>query len=235
MFTEVKTIEGDNPDSGVLEEAASLILGGKVLVCPTDTGYAFTANGLDTDAIQKIFALKKRPLHNPIHVALSGIEEVEKYAYVDEAAKVLAREFLPGGLTLVLYRKEIVPSLLTGGRDTIGIRIPDNQAILALARMAGCPLTATSANISGRPTPYTVKEIIEQLGDSISQVAVILDQGTISSGGVSTIVDLTVNPPLILRQGCIGESEIWAVLRSIEGFMEEGQPLRNEAFRKTPT
>ena len=218
MIDEVRVIKGDNPDIGVLEEAASLILKGEVLVCPTDTGYAFAANGLDVTAIQKVFALKKRPLDNPVHVAVSGIEEAEMYACVDEAARVLAREFLPGALTLVLHRKEIVPSLLIGGRDTIGIRVPDNQTILALARIVDRPLTATSANISGRPTPYTVQEIIDQLGDSISQVALILDQGTIPGGGVSTIVDLTVEPPQILRQGCISESEIWAILQSMEVF-----------------
>ena len=216
MIDEVRVIESDNPAIGVLEEAASLILKGEVLVCPTDTGYAFAANALDVAAIQKVFALKKRSLDNPIHIAVSGIEEAEKYAYVDEAARVLAREFLPGALTLVLSRKEIVPSLLTGGRDTIGIRVPDNRVILALAKMVDRPLTTTSANISGKATPYTVQEIIDQLGDSIPQVALILDQGTIPIGGVSTIVDLTVRPPEILRQGRISEPEIMAILRSTE-------------------
>ena len=216
MTAKVRVIEGDNPDIRVLEEAASLILKGEVLVCPTDTGYAFAANALDVAAIQKVFALKKRSLDNPIHIAVSGIEEAEKYAYVDEAARVLAREFLPGALTLVLPRKEVVPSSLTGGRDTIGIRVPDNRAILALAKMVDRPLTTTSANISGKATPYTVQEIIDQLGDSIPQVALILDQGTIPIGGVSTIVDLTVRPPEILRQGRISEPEISAILRSTE-------------------
>lgn len=218
MTAEVRVIDGDSPAIGVLEEAASLILKGEVLVCPTDTGYAFAANALDVAAIQKVFILKKRPLDNPIHVAVSGIEEAEKYAYVDEVTKVLACEFLPGALTLVLPRKEIVPPLLTGGRGTIGIRVPDNQAILALAHMVDRPLTATSANISGMATPYTVQEIIDQLGNSISQVALIIDQGLLPAGGTSTILDLTIKPPQILRKGRISESEISGILRSTEVF-----------------
>jgi len=212
----VRFVKGQNPDIKALDEAASLILKGEVLVCPTDTGYAFATNALDIVAIQKVFALKKRPLDNPIHMAVSRINDAENYAYVDEITKILAQEFLPGALTLVLPRREVVPSLLTGGRDTIGIRIPDNKTILALSGMTGRPLTTTSANISGRPTPYTIKEIMDQLGDSISQVALILDQGSIPSVGTSTVLDLTVKPPQILRQGLISESEIFKILRSME-------------------
>ena len=218
MTTAVRVIEGNSPETSVLEEAASLIINGEVLVCPTDTGYAFAANALDVSAIQKVFTLKKRPPDNPIHMAVSGIEEAEKYAYVDEAAGILAREFLPGALTLVLPRKEIVPALLTGGRNTVGIRVPDNRAILTLARMADCPLTTTSANISGMATPYTVQEIIDPLEDSLPQVALILDQGRIPSGGISTIVDLTIKPFKILRQGLVSEQEISRILRSTEIF-----------------
>jgi len=212
----VRFIEGQNHDITALDEAASLILKGEVLVCPTDTGYAFATNALDIVAVQKVFALKKRPLDNPIHMAVSGIDDAENYAYVDEITRILAQEFLPGALTLVLPRKEVVPSLLTGGRDTIGIRIPDNKTILALSSMTDRPLTTTSANISGRPTPYRIQETIDQLGDSISQVALFLDQGSIPSVGTSTILDLTVKPPQILRQGLISESDIFRILRSME-------------------
>ncbi len=209
-----RTINANNPDIKVLEEAASLILKGELLVCPTDTGYAFAANALDTIAIGKIFTLKKRSSDNPIHVAVSSMVEAEKYAYVNETARILAREFLPGALTLILPRREIVPPLLTGNRDTIGIRVPDNQAILTIAHIADCPLTATSANISGKGTPYAAEEVVEQLGDSIHGVALILDQGELTSREVSTIVDLSTTPPRILRQGRIGKQDILRVLYS---------------------
>lgn len=212
MIGEVRIIKGESPDTGILEEAALLILKGEVLVCPTDTGYAFAANALDEAAIGKVFALKKRPLDKPIHMAVSAIDQMGRYAYVDETAEALARRFLPGALTLVMPRRETVPPLLTGGRDTVGIRIPDNQTILTLIRMIDRPLTTTSANLSDQATPYMVEEIISQLGSSIQEVALILDQGQIPSPGISTIVDLSIEPPQILRQGLISEPEIWEAL-----------------------
>jgi L-threonylcarbamoyladenylate synthase len=214
MTAKVRIVESDNPDIKMLEEAAYLLLKGEVIVCPTDTGYAFAANALDEAAIEKVFALKKRPHHKPIHMAVSTIDEAGRYAYVNEVARVLAQRFLPGALTLVLLRRETVPSLLTGGRDTVGIRIPDNQTILTLVHMVDCPLTTTSANLSGQATPYRVQEIISQLGNSIHEVSLILDQGAIPPLGTSTIVDLSVEPPQILRQGLISEPEIWEVLGS---------------------
>jgi len=216
MTTAIRVLGADNPSTQTLKEAASLILKGEVLVCPTDTGYALAANALDITAIQKVFALKRRSFDNPIHVAVSVIDEAEKYAYVNAVARVLAREFLPGALTLVLPRREIVPSLLTGGRDTIGIRIPNNQIILRLAHMVERPLTATSANISGRATPYAIEEVLDQLGDSVQQIALILDQGALTPIGLSTIVDLSIKPPQILRQGRISEQEILRMLHSAQ-------------------
>lgn len=212
MIAEVGDSKYGNPDIKMLEEAAYLLLKGEVLVCPTDTGYAFAANALDETAIRKVFALKKRSSDKPIHMAVRNIDEAVKYAYVDEAARTLAQRFLPGALTMVMLRREVVPSLLTGGRGTVGIRIPDNRIMLSLIEMAGRPLTTTSANLSGQATPYRVEEIISQLGDSIYEVSLILDQGMIPSQGTSTIVDLSIDPPQVLRQGLIGEDEIWEAL-----------------------
>jgi len=128
----LEVIEPGNPDMAVLNHAAALIKKGEVLVCPTDTGYAFSANGASTKAVAKVFQLKGRSFSNPVHVAVAKIADAEKYAFVDEAARLLARRFLPGALTLVMKRKQTIPSLLVGGLDTIGIRIPDNKTILAL-------------------------------------------------------------------------------------------------------
>lgn len=216
MTIEVKISEDGNTDIEILERAVALLLQGEILVCPTDTGYAFTANALDEAAIKKVFALKKRQLDKPIHMAISTMERAERYAHVNEAARALARRFLPGALTLILPRREIVPSLLTGGRDTVGIRIPDNKTILTLIQMTDRPLTTTSANISGQESPQTVREIISQLGKSANQVALFLDQGKIPGLGTSTILDLSTDPPRILRTGLISESEIWEVTGSNE-------------------
>ena len=213
MTARIETIDAYNPDFRILEQAARLIARGEVLVCPTDTGYAFSANGLDPKAVARVFNLKGRSYSNPIHVAVSSIEEAGKYAHINEAARHLASRFLPGALTLVLPKKETIPAMLVAGRDTIGIRVPDNRAILSLAEMTALPLTTTSANISGQPAPYTTEEVVEQLGEAIDNIALILDQGLLATRELSTIVDLTVSPPQLIRQGRVSWLEIREVLK----------------------
>ncbi|MFH1169318.1 MAG: L-threonylcarbamoyladenylate synthase [Chloroflexota bacterium] len=208
-------IDALSPDPQVIKQAAGLIVQGRVLVCPTDTGYAFAASAVDTRAVARVFELKGRAYSNPIHVAVNSVEEARKYAQVNKAAEQLARHFLPGALTMVLPRKETIPPLLVSGRDTVGIRIPDNRAMLELAALTGRPITATSANISGQPTPYDVEEIRKQMGKAIRGVALILDQGTLPSRELSTIVDLTVSPPRLIRQGRVSWLEIRQVLQSL--------------------
>ncbi|MCK4862966.1 MAG: threonylcarbamoyl-AMP synthase [Dehalococcoidales bacterium] len=216
MAANVEKIDAASPDKGILEHAARLINKGEVVVCPTDTGYAFAANALDTRAIAKVFHLKGRSYSNPIHIAVSNIQEAEKYAHIDETARFLADRYLPGALTLVLTRKETVPSMLVAGLDTIGIRIPDNAVILRLAEMTGRPLTTTSANVSGRPGAYTVEEVEAQLGENIRDVPLILDQGPIKTRELSTIVDLTVSPPQLIRQGRVSWLELRDVLKRFQ-------------------
>ena len=215
MVVDIEVIDADNPSPRILNRAAHLIIKGKVIVCPTDTGYALAANALDTKAVLKVFSLKGRAYSNPIHIAVSSMEAAEKYARLNKTAEYLAHSFLPGALTLVLLKKEIIPSLLVAGLDTIGIRIPDNRTILDLATMTNLPITATSANLSGQPTPYSAKEVAEQMGGTIKNVALILDQGTLPVHGLSTIVDLTVSPPQLIRQGRVSWLEIWQVLQSL--------------------
>ncbi len=216
MKIRIEEIDAFNPDSGVLEEAARLIAKGEVVVCPTDTGYAFSANALNVKAVARVFDLKGRSYSNPVHVAVSSIEETGKYAHVNEAARHLAARFLPGALTLVLPRRQVIPAMLVAGQDTIGIRIPDNAVILRLAETTQLPLTATSANISGRPAPYSAGEVIEQMGEAIQNVALVLDQGMLKVHELSTIVDLTVSPPQLIRQGRVSWLEIREVLKRLQ-------------------
>jgi len=210
-------IDAANPDSRILGQAAKLIAKGEVLVCPTDTGYAFSANALDPPAVVKVFNLKGRSYSNPVHVAVSSIEEAEKYACFNEVARHLTGRFLPGALTLVLPKKEMIPDMLVAGHNTVGIRIPDNKVILELAAMTGRPLTATSANISGRPTPYSVREIVESMGEALENVALILDQGPLLGRELSTIVDLTANRPQLIRQGRVSWLEVRQALKLFYG------------------
>jgi L-threonylcarbamoyladenylate synthase len=209
MKTKFEKVDASNPDEKILEHAAKLITKGEVVVCPTDTGYAFAANALNTRAVAKVFHLKARPFANPIHIAVSSVDEGEKYAIFNDAARFLAAHYLPGALTIVLPKKETVPSILVGGLNSVGIRIPSNRVILRLAEIAGLPLTATSANVSGKPGTYSVEEVTAQLGENMQQVAMLLDQGPIKMREVSTIVDLSVTPPQLVRQGRIG----WVKIR----------------------
>ncbi|MFA5308621.1 MAG: L-threonylcarbamoyladenylate synthase [Dehalococcoidales bacterium] len=217
MKTRFETIDAASPDEAVLERAAALINKGEVLVCPTDTGYAFAANALDIRAITKVFHLKGRAYSNPIHIGVISMAAADQYAYVTAAAKHLAAHYLPGALTLVLKKREVVPSLLVAGLNTVGIRIPDNRVFLRLAAMTGHPLTTTSANISGKPGAYAVDEVKAQLGEDMAQVAMVLDQGPLKMREVSTIVDMTASPPELIRQGRISWLDIHGVLKMFQG------------------
>jgi L-threonylcarbamoyladenylate synthase len=216
MKTKFETIDAASPDEKILEHAASLIKRGEVVVCPTDTGYAFSANALDTRAVTKVFHLKGRAYSNPMHIAVTSMAEADKYAYITEAARYLARHYLPGALTMVLKKKETIPSLLVAGLDTVGIRIPNNKVILRLVEMVGYPLTTTSANISGKPGTYSVDEVRAQLGENMQQVAVVLDQGLLKMRELSTIIDMTTSPPELIRQGRISWLDIHGVLKMFQ-------------------
>ena len=215
MSIRIEKIDAANPAPELLESAARLIKKGEVVVCPTDTGYAFSANALDTRAVARVFGLKGRSFSNPIHIAVASIDEADKYAHVDEAARYLAARFLPGALTVVLPKRETIPGMLVAGLDTVGIRIPNNRVILGLVERAGCPLTTTSANISGRTTPYAAAEVVEQMEGVDKSVALILDQGPLAVRELSTIVDLSVSPPQLIRQGRISWLEIREILKRL--------------------
>ncbi len=216
MKTKIVPVDAFNPDEKILERAAKLILKGEVIVCPTDTGYAFSANALNTRAVAKVFSLKARPFSNPIYIAVNSIAEGEKYAHINEAARYLAVHYLPGAITLVLPKKDIIPAMLVAGLNAVGIRIPDNRIILRLAEITGLPLTATSANISGKPGTYSVEEVATQLGENLQQVAMVLDQGPLKIREVSTIVNLAVTPPQLIRQGRVSWLEIREILNSLQ-------------------
>jgi L-threonylcarbamoyladenylate synthase len=223
MKTKIEKIDAASPDDKVLEQAAKLIIKGEVVVCPTDTGYAFSANALDTRAVAKVFQLKGRAYSNPIHIAVNSVDEMEKYAYVNGATRYLAQHYLPGALTLVLPKKDTVPAVLVAGLDSVGIRIPDNLIVLRLAEITGKPLTATSANVSGKPGTFSVEEVVTQLGDNLQQVAMVLDQGPLKIRDVSTIVDLSTSPPQLVRQGRISWLDVHETLKMFEKSQEKHQ------------
>ena len=221
MKTKIEKVDAANPYVKVLDQAVRFVLKGEVIVCPTDTGYAFSADALNTRAVAKVFHLKGRSYSNPIHVAVNSIDEAEKYARFNDAARYLAARYLPGALTLVLPKKDIVPAMLVAGLDSVGIRVPNNHIILRLAEKTGKPLTVTSANISGKPGTYSVEEVTAQLGENIQLVAMVLDQGPLKIREVSTIVDLSTSPPQLIRQGLISWLEVREALMMFEKSREK--------------
>jgi L-threonylcarbamoyladenylate synthase len=186
-----------------ISKAISALKKGNIIVYPTDTLYGLGADIFNVNAIRKVFKIKKRPFNNPLSVAVSDISELEKIADVDEHTRQLVKQYMPGKLTLILKKKEIISDNVTGGLNKVAIRIPDNKIALEILTNFG-PITATSANIHGLKTPYIINEIIMQLKENVS---VYLDDGRLE-GRSSTIVDLTDHQVRIIRKGAIPEKDI---------------------------
>ncbi len=194
-------------DAGAVARGVAVLRSGGLVVYPTETLYALGADALDPEAVARVYKVKKRPLGKPLSIAVSSLEMLRRYAYLDEKAQRLARRFLPGPLTLVL-RKRDLPEILTSGLPEVGVRIPADPRALELIERFGGPVTATSANITEEVPPITVEEVLEQL----SSIDLILDGGPLDPSRVpSTIVDM-VGEPKVLREGRIKREELEAFL-----------------------
>ncbi len=191
---------------GDIKKAAEIIKAGGTVAFPTETVYGLGANALDKEAVGKIFLAKNRPPDNPLIVHVSSSEML--YMVVREippAAKKLIDSFWPGPLTIILKRSDLVPDITTGGLDTVAVRMPAHDIALALIEEAGVPIAAPSANISGRPSPTKAEHVIKDMAGRIDAVI----KGVDSSIGVeSTVIDLTVSPPALLRPGGLSLEEI---------------------------
>lgn len=191
--------------------AAEIIKNGGLVAVPTETVYGLAANGLCEDAVQKIYDVKNRPKTKPISLLVSEMEDVEKFCRnIPDTAYQLAESFWPGPLTMVLNKKEVVPDIVTAGGDTVGVRCPDHPITLALIRLSGVPLAAPSANLSGAPGPKNVSDVLEVFNGKIEAA---VDGGVCAVGIESTIIDLTVTPPRLLRQGGLPRENIESVLK----------------------
>lgn len=184
------------PEKEKIELALNVLKHGGTVVYPTDTTYGLGVNIYDEKAIEMVFILKKRSFDKPLSICVSKISDINKIAYLNDFQEEIIRKILPGPYTVVLKRKEYISSLLTAGGDRIGIRIPDNKICREITRLF--PITTTSANLSGGKSPESVNEVIEQFGDSVD---LILDVGKSLNKSPSTVVDLTADPPEILRKG----------------------------------
>ncbi len=205
-----------------LERAVALLRAGELVAFPTETVYGLGADAANPQAVAKIFAAKGRPADHPLIVHLPGADALEYWAReIPETAYRLAAAFWPGALTLILNRAAHVLDAVTGGQDTIGLRVPDHRLALALLRSfdeacgtARAGIAAPSANRFGRISPTTAAHVREELGE---QVGLILDGGACGVGIESTIVDLTGATPRVLRPGGIST----AALAQVLGFEPE--------------
>jgi L-threonylcarbamoyladenylate synthase len=197
-------------DSKTIQHAGRLLRSGQVVAFPTDTVYGVGAHAFQTEAVAALYAAKNRPTAKAIPILVAQIEDVARVARtVPAVAWELVERFWPGGLTLVLPRAAKVPPIVTAGGDTVAVRCPDHSIPLALMNALGAPLAATSANLSGQPSPTTARQVVMQLA---SRVPLIIDGGECPGGVPSTVVDLSVSPPRLLRAGAIPTEDLRGLL-----------------------
>lgn len=197
--TLVLKVNSQRPESDKIQLAASLIRKGGLVAFPTETVYGLGADAFNPKAVLRLFKAKKRPLDNPpiVHVA----DSKNVYQLADEVpppAHKLMDKFWPGPLTLILKRSDLVPDATVAGLDTIAVRMPRHKVALALIMESGCPVAAPSANLAGKPSPTSAGHVLADLDGRIDAV---LDAGATVVGVESTVLDMTVDPPEVLRPG----------------------------------
>ncbi len=196
-----------------VEKGIYILRNGGMVAFPTDTVYGLGACFNNPSAVERIYELKQRPYKMGLPLLLADESQINEVAEtVPPVAWLLVRRFLPGGLTIVLPRAKSVPDMVTGGGDTVAIRIPAHPIPIALIKGLGVPIIGTSANISGRPSAQTADEVYSQFGDKIE---LIIDGGRCKGGIESTIIDVTGDDPRILREGAISRTELGKVCRII--------------------
>ena len=189
-----------------MERAAEYIQRGALVAVPTETVYGLAGNGLDTEAVSRIYEVKGRPAIKPLSLMVPGKEAMDRYCHdIPGQARVLAEKFWPGPLTIVLPAREEVPEIVLAGGKTVGLRCPDHPLTLSLLRECGLPLAAPSANPSGKPSPKTAEQV---LGYFDGKIEAVIDGGPCGIGTESTLIDMSRKPFRILRQGALDRDTI---------------------------
>lgn len=202
-------VEGSAQLSAHFPAIQSILKGGGVVAFPTDTFYGLGADPLQEKAIEKVFWLKKRPGGKPLFVLASNLDQILALTEgVSKEAQMLMNRFWPGPLTLALKARSNLPSLLTGGGETLGVRIPGNPLCRVLLENVG-PLTAPSANPSEEKAPVSADEVERYFG---AELDLIIDGGETRGDKSSTLLDMTSNPPVLLREGAVAVAELESVL-----------------------
>ena len=195
----------------MIEEAGKLIKQGKIVIFPTETVYGIGTNGLDENAVKKLYEVKQRPLNKPISLLVNNMEMVNMIAKdINEIEYKIMKNFFPGPLTIILKKKDIVPDIVTAGQDTVGVRMPRGEIARKLVELSGVPIAAPSANISGKPSGTNLQEIMKYFEGKVDYY---IDGGNSELGLASTIVQVIDKKPVILRQGSITLEQIDKILK----------------------
>jgi L-threonylcarbamoyladenylate synthase len=214
MVTKIIEIDSENIDKNKLKVAAEAIKEGKIVAFPTETVYGLGANALNSVAVERIFEAKGRPSDNPLIVHIADKEKVyELTESIPEKAVALMDKLWPGPLTLVFIKSSIIPSIITAGLNTVAVRMPEHPVARELIRLSAIPVAAPSANVSGKPSTTTAQHVLQDLDGKIE---VVVDAGSSRVGLESTVLDMTVEPPMLLRPGGVTPEQIEEIIGHIE-------------------
>ncbi|HXF86561.1 MAG TPA: L-threonylcarbamoyladenylate synthase [Anaerolineales bacterium] len=209
-----------------IARAARVIQNGGLVAFPTETVYGLGADAMNAEAVARIFFVKGRPPTDPLIVHLSGLEQVSHVATsMSPLARKLAESFWPGPLTLILPKRSDVPSLVTSGLNTVAVRVPNHPVALSLLHTAGCPIAAPSANRFGHTSPTTAQHVWQDLQGNVD---LILDGGETIVGVESTVLDVSTDPPRILRPGGITREALQEVIGTV--IVSQQNPIAGESF-----
>lgn len=209
---ETLLLRGDHKDE--VARAGEILRAGGLVAIPTETVYGLAANALDPAAVRKIYEAKGRPSDNPLIVHIEEVSQLGPLALeIPESAQKLAKAFWPGPLTMILKKSRLVPALVSGGLETVAVRLPAHPVARAVIRSAGVPLAAPSANLSGRPSPTKFSHVREDLS---GRVDALLDGGDCTVGVESTVITLAEGVPRVLRPGGVTVEQLRQVLGWVE-------------------
>ena len=228
MKTIIRKVEEKQLNNDVIEKAGKILKDGGLVAFPTETVYGLGADALNEKAAQKIYAAKGRPSDNPLIIHITNMEALKRIVTdIPEAACRAAEKYWPGPLTMIFHKSSIVPYGTTGGLDTVAVRMPSHEVACAVIDAGGGYIAAPSANTSGRPSPTRVEHVEEDLNGRIDM---IVDGGPVEIGVESTILDVSVTPPIILRPGAITREMLCELL----GDVAVDEALFEEDSKKAP-
>lgn len=211
------------PSEENYEKCGRLIRSGELVAFPTETVYGLGANALDPEAVKKVYIAKGRPSDNPLIVHIASPDDIDKVARsVPDKARLVIEKFMPGSVTVVMPKRPEIPDCVTGGLDTVAVRMPLHPVALEFIRACGVPICAPSANTSTRPSPTLASHVYDDLG---GKIAAILDGGACSVGVESTVIDFVGDTPRLLRAGGMPLEPLEEVIGKIQREVKSDKPL----------